>query len=83
VSEISHIKILFFGIILFVFELIIEAHKLKSIPGSSILSPREMFEYTSLLSSFTFVYFHNTATIKSSFEVETHLVDLFGYQNFV
>jgi len=29
------------------------------------------------------VYFHKTATIRSSFELFIHLADLFGYPNFV
>jgi hypothetical protein len=78
VRDISQTKMVSFGITLFNFELIIEAHKLKSIPGSSIFKPRDIFEYTSLLSSFIFVYFPKTATIKSSFELLIHLVDLFG-----
>jgi hypothetical protein len=83
VSDISQIKIVSLGITLFNFELMIEAHKLRSIPGSSIFKPREIFEYTSLLSSFILVYFQSTATIKSSFELLIPLVDLFGYPNLV
>jgi hypothetical protein len=44
VNEISQIKIVFFGITLFIFELMIEAQRLRSIPGSSIFNPREIFE---------------------------------------
>jgi len=44
VREISHKKSVFLGMILFVFELIIEAQILRSIPGSSILSPLDILQ---------------------------------------
>jgi hypothetical protein len=44
VSDISQINIVSFGMTLFNFELIIAALKLRSIPGSSILRPRDIFE---------------------------------------
>jgi hypothetical protein len=76
-------KIVSLGIIVFVLLDIILAARLRSIPGSSILSPREIFAYTSCESRVTDVYFHNTAIIRSIFDELIPRQLLFGSQNFV
>ena len=61
----------------------IDAARERSIHGSAILSPLDIFEYTSWLSSLIAVYFPSTATIRSSLDALIPLADLFGYPNLV
>jgi hypothetical protein len=83
VRDISHTYIVSLGRALFVLLEIIEIASDKSIQGSSIFNPLAIFVYTSYASSLIGVYFHKTATIRSSLELFIHLELLFGYPNFV
>jgi len=83
VSEISPIKRDFLESFLLFFDEMILAASAKSIPGSQTLSPRDIFAYTSWLSSFTCVYFPSTAMMRSSLLERIHRLERFGYQNLV